>query len=68
MEKYTNGHERPCSNCQKATKLSQAVTVYSSNKLTAVICPACQQAKKIQVTLKRTQNGWLFDQYFPVES
>jgi RNase P subunit RPR2 len=68
MEKYTNGHERPCSNCNKPTKLSQAVTTYASNKLVSVICPACQQAKKIQITLKRNKSGWVFDQYFPVES
>jgi RNase P subunit RPR2 len=67
-EKYTNGHERPCSNCNKPTKLSQAVTTYASNKLVSVICPACQQAKKIQITLKRNKSGWVFDQYFPVES
>lgn len=68
MEKYTNGHERPCSNCNKATKLSQAVTVSSANKLTAVICPTCQQAHKIQITLVKGKDGWKFDQYFPVES
>lgn len=68
MEKHTNGHERPCSNCSKPAKLSQSVTTYSLNKLTAVICPACQQASKIQLTLKRDTRGWCFDQYYPVEA
>ena len=38
-----------------------------NNKTIGRICPACQQAKKIQITLVKEKEEWKFYQYFPVE-
>ncbi|MGD9209731.1 MAG: hypothetical protein PVI90_03095 [Desulfobacteraceae bacterium] len=63
----TYQHAYRCYNCNKPTELHDALLIYDKQRLIAVICPACQQAKKIQVTLERTNNKWEFSQYFPVE-
>lgn len=45
------------------------LTINADNKTVAKICPGCQRAKKIQVTLERDKNGaWKYYQYFPVEA
>jgi hypothetical protein len=45
------------------------ISITVNSKTIARICPACQQAKKIQVTLEKTNEGeWRFLQYFPVEA
>lgn len=59
---------RECSNCQKETRLSHALTVQQGGRVIAVICDSCQQAKKIQVTFEQKKEGWTFLQYFPVET
>lgn len=63
-----NGNERPCSNCGEQTRLDQAVVVTSSSRVVAIICPKCQQAKKIQITLAQKRGQWNFSQYFPIEA
>lgn len=68
MPKETNGNERPCSNCNKSTRLDQALVINSNSRLVTVICPACQQAKKIQITLALKRGQWKFAQYFPLEA
>ena len=65
--KDTYQHIYHCYNCNKSTELYNSLFIYDKQRLIAVICPACQQAKKIQVTLERTNNKWEFSQYFPVE-
>lgn len=45
------------------------IAVQAHNKTVALLCPACQQAKKIQITLEKTKDGdWKFYQYFPIET
>jgi len=63
-----NGNERPCSNCEEQTRLDQAIVVTSSSRVVAIICPKCQQAKKIQITLAQKRGQWAFAQYFPIEA
>lgn len=67
-EKNENGNERPCSNCGESTRLDQAIVMTSSNRVVAIICPKCQQAKKIQVTLVQKRGKFEFSQYFPIEA
>lgn len=57
-----------CNNCGKPIAIYKALLIYNNQQLTAVLCPACQQAKKIQITLEKVNNKWTFYQYFPVES
>ena len=64
----TTGNERECSNCGKSARLDRSLTVQEGGRVVAVICEACQQARKIQITLnKDKQQHWEFSQYFPVE-
>ena len=45
------------------------LTVNTDNRTVTKICPACQSAKKIQITLERDKDGgWKYYQYFPVEA
>jgi hypothetical protein len=44
------------------------LTVQDGKRVVAKICPECQKAKKIQITLEKTEKGWKFFQYFPVEA
>jgi hypothetical protein len=45
------------------------IGVTVNNKTIGRICPACQQAKKIQITLEKTKEGeWIYYQFFPVET
>jgi hypothetical protein len=58
-----------CNNCGEQASLPQMLTIYVDNKVIAKICPECQRAKKIQVTLVRDKNdSWKYYQYFPVEA
>ena len=58
-----------CSNCGEQAPLPQMLTVNSGNKTVAKICPSCQNAKKIQLTLEKGKDGsWAYYQYFPVEA
>ena len=66
-KKKANGSERSCSNCNKQVKIGNALTVTNHGRLVAVICDACQQAKKIQLTLTKDHDFWAFEQYFPLE-
>ncbi len=61
--------KRECSNCKAKQPLPQMIVVQAHNKTVALICPDCQQAKKIQITLEKTKDGdWKFYQYFPIET
>lgn len=58
-----------CNNCGGLAPLPQMLTINVGNKTVAKICPECQRAKKIQVTLERKENGaWKYYQYFPLEA
>lgn len=61
---------RVCSNCNESARLSHSLVIQHGSRIVGVICPNCQQAKKIQLTLKRENienDGWHFLQYFPLE-
>ena len=59
---------RQCSNCKEAAPVHQMLSVHAQNRTIAVLCPLCQQAKKIQITLVKNKKGeWGYYQYFPVE-
>jgi transcription elongation factor Elf1 len=64
----TTADLRKCSNCGEHAPVHQMLSVSSKNRIIALICPACQQAKKIQVTLEKKRGNWKFYQYFPVEA
>jgi hypothetical protein len=58
-----------CNNCGESAPLPQMLTVNVDNKTVTKICPECQRAKKIQITLARDKNGtWKYYQYFPIEA
>jgi RNase P subunit RPR2 len=61
-----------CSNCRKPilmSQASQALILRQGEKTVAAICPECQRAKKIQLTLKRISGeAWEYYQLFPVET
>jgi RNase P subunit RPR2 len=61
-----------CSNCQQPIQMeqaAQALILRQGEKTIAIICPDCQQAKKIQLTLARQPDrGWSYYQLFPVET
>jgi protein-arginine kinase activator protein McsA len=60
---------RHCSNCNEPAPIHQMLQISAHNRTVGLICPTCQQAKKIQVTLVRdTQGDWEYFQYFPVEA
>lgn len=61
-------NERLCSNCNKAARLSSALVIQHGGKVVGVICDDCQMAKKIRVDLEKTNAGWKFNQYYPVEA
>ena len=45
------------------------LTVNTNNKIIAKICPECQRATKVQITLERDEkDSWTYYQYFPVEA
>jgi hypothetical protein len=68
MAKKNSTDNRPCSNCPETAPIHQMLSVTANNRTVALICPACQQAKKIQVTLAKNKKGlWEYYQYFPVE-
>jgi len=56
-----------CSNCKAKGPLARMIGITVNNKTIGRICPACQQAKKIQITLVKEKEEWKFYQYFPVE-
>lgn len=59
---------RKCTNCGDAAAIHQMLSVVAQNRTVCLLCPACQQAKKIQITLAKDQKGeWQYFQYFPVE-
>jgi len=61
--------KRECSNCNSKHPLAKMIVIQSKSKTVALICPACQQAKKIQLTFEKTKEGdWKFFQYFPLET
>jgi len=57
-----------CSNCKAKGPLTQMISITVNSKIIGRICPACQQAKKIQITLANEKGEWKFYQYFPVET
>lgn len=59
---------RKCNNCGEETRIERALAIYAQNRLVAIICPNCQQAQKIQLTLTKEDTQWKFIQYFPVEA
>jgi len=60
---------RKCSNCSEAAPIHQMLSINAHNKTVGFICPKCQQAKKIQITLVKNKKGdWTYFQYFPVEA
>lgn len=61
-------HTRNCDNCGKKVPLYRSLAIYHKQKLIGILCPTCQQAKKIQITLEKVNDKWAFYQYFPVES
>lgn len=64
----TTADFRKCSNCSEPAPIHQMLSVSAHNRAVAFICPSCQQAKKIQVTLVKDKKGeWQYFQYFPVE-
>ncbi len=61
--------EHVCSNCNKSAKVSKSLVVQEgSGREVARICESCQKASKIQITLERSDEGFQFYQYFPVEA
>lgn len=60
---------KQCSNCKQSVDITQAITVYAESESIATLCRQCQQAQKIQITLKKDEHKgkWVFDQYFPME-
>lgn len=60
---------RKCSNCPETAPVHQMLSIIANNRTVGHICPACQQAKKIQITLAKDKKGqWQYYQYFPVEA
>jgi RNase P subunit RPR2 len=61
-----------CSNCRKPipmTQASQALILRQGEATVAVICRDCQQAKKIQITVRRLpQQAWEYYQFFAPET
>ena len=65
----TTADFRKCSNCNEPAPIHQMLSISAHNRTVGLICPTCQQAKKIQVTLVRDNKGeWQYFQYFPVEA
>jgi len=61
--------DHQCSNCGKSAKVSKSLIVQEgSGREVARICESCQKASKIQITMERSNEGWRFYQYFPVEA
>lgn len=62
-------NERQCSNCQNVVLLDRAITVQHKGRVVVVVCEACQQAKKLSITIAREQPGgpWSYFQLFPTE-
>lgn len=62
-------NQAQCSNCGEHAPYDDMLIVLAGTRTTALICPACQRAKKIQITLRRGKNNqWEYYQYFPVET
>lgn len=61
-----------CSNCLKPIPTGAALSalvVQRDGRRVAVICLDCQQqARKIQITLRKIEGGWEYFQFFPVET
>lgn len=56
-----------CSNCGKTAIPNQSIVVRVGEQIVTILCPSCQQAKKIQITLKKNKDNWEYYQFFPVE-
>lgn len=60
----------PCTNCNKNAPVHQMLTVSSVNRPIVRICPACQNAKKVKITLARDGTGegpWQYYQFSVLE-